>query len=189
MDEEAKATLVRWLTMVAGILLFVWIFLVLVSMSVPLFGYGYLPSTEFVSKTASLRLCVGLAAAVFVTVFSIKKIDIEAGELKKIVSVLVSPFIGYFMGSAPIAAGVPMLVAAMAGHHVELTYVISRVDSAGGKGCRSPIELQDLPFLLERLCGVPDDLRAALKPRMEIVVEGRGTSLGVYATAFHRVGS
>ncbi len=112
----------------------------------------------------------------------------EVGALQKILGIFIVPFIGYFLGSAPILAGVPMLVAAIAGHHVELIYTVTKADSRGGRGCYSPIELRDLPWFFDSLCYVPNDLRQPLKPGMQIVVESRGTSLGVYAKSIHRLG-
>ncbi|NTF43053.1 hypothetical protein [Rhizobium rhizogenes] len=189
MDGESKTNAVRRPAKLAAIFLLIWILLGLVSVFSRLFGYGYLPSTSFLNGTASLRITLGLIGAVLVTISSIKNIDIENGELRKILAVLTSPFLGYFLGNTPVTIGGPMLVAAIVGHHVELTYQVSNADGPGHKGCRLAIDIQDMPFGFSSLCGVPDDLREGLKPGTQIVVEGRGTSLGVYATAFHRVGS
>ena len=172
----------------AAIFVLFWMALSGVAMFSRFFGYGYLPSTNFLDETASMRIFFGLMGAAFVTFSSITRIDIERGELRKILAVLTSPFLGYFLGSAPIAVGAPMLVTAIAGHHVEITYQVSKANGSPDKGCRSPIDIEGLPFPFNRLCGVPGDVRAGLKPGTQIVVEGRGTSLGVYATAFHRVG-
>lgn len=188
MDGETKAKVVRWPTRLAGIFVLIWMFLSFVSVFSRFFGYGYLPSTSFLNETASLRITLGFIGALFVTITSIKGIDIEKGELRKIMAVLVSPFLGYFFGSAPATVGVPMLVAAIAGHHVELVYQVSKADGSPDKGCRSPIAIEDLPFAFNKLCNVPGDLKIGLRRGTRIVVEGRGTSLGVYATAFHRVG-
>lgn len=189
MDGETKTRAVRWPAKLAGIFLLIWMFLNVVSVFSRFFGYGYLPSTTFLNETASLRITLGLIGAALGMISSIKGIDIEDGELRKIVVVLTSPFLGYFLGNTPVTIGAPMLMAAIAGHHVELTYQVSKADGPPDKGCGSPIDIQDLPFPFYRLCGVPGDLRLGLEPGTQIVVEGRGTSFGVYVTAFHRVGS
>lgn len=188
MDGETKARVVRWPTRLAGIFVLIWMSLGVASVFSRFFGYGYLPSTSFLNETASLRLTLGLIGAVLFTISSIRKIDIEKGELRKILAVLISPFLGYFLGNTPVTMTVPMLVAAIAGHHVELTFGVSKTDGSPDRGCGSPIDIEDLPFPFNRLCNVPGDLRVGLKPGTQVVVEGRGTSLGVYATAFHRVG-
>jgi hypothetical protein len=102
--------------------------------------------------------------------------------------VLVAPFMGYFFGSTPAVIGGPMILAIVAGHHVELPFKVAEANGKNQKHCRSPVELRDLPFLFDNLCSVPDDLRQALKPGMRIIVEGRGTGLGLYASSFHYVG-
>ncbi|MFS8051567.1 hypothetical protein QD357_01950 [Rhizobium sp. BR 317] len=109
------------------------------------------------------------------------------GELKRIGAVLISPFLGYFVGSTPVAIGVPMIAAVFAGHHVELPYKILQADGGSHRGCSSPVDLQGLPWMFESLCWVSNDLRQTLKPGVKIIVEGRGTSLGLYASSFHRV--
>ncbi|HEY0124820.1 MAG TPA: hypothetical protein VGC14_24255 [Rhizobium sp.] len=114
--------------------------------------------------------------------------DSNEGELKKIGAVLIAPFMGHFFGSLPAVAGAPMILALVAGHHVELPYKVAQADERSHKGCSSPVELRDLPFLFDSLCGVSDDLRRALRQGMRITVEGRGTSLGVYASDVHYVG-
>ena len=187
-DGETNTRAVRWPVRLAAIFVLFWMALGGVAMFSRFFGYGYLPSTNFLDETASMRISLGLMGAVFVTFSSITRIDIERGELRKILAVLLSPFLGYFFGSAPATIGVPMLVAAIAGHHVEITYQVSKTDGSPDKGCRSPIEIEELPFAFNKLCNVPSDLKIGLGRGTRIVVEGRGTSLGVYATAFHRVG-
>lgn len=73
-----------------------------------------------------------------------------------------------------------MAVALIAGQQVELSYTVDHNERSGSKGCRSPIGLQGLPFLFDRLCGVPDDIRRGFKPGSQVVVTGRGTTFGVY---------
>lgn len=81
-----------------------------------------------------------------------------------------------------------MILALIAGHQVELPYIVVRADDGyGTKRCRSPVELQGLPFYFDRVCGVPNDFRQSLTPGRLIVVIGRGTSLGVYAESLRRV--
>lgn len=102
MDGETKTNAVRWPTKLAAIVVLIWMLLVLVSVLSRLFGYGYLPSIRFLNETAPLRISLGLIWAILTSIFYIKKMDIEDGELRKIVAVLVSPFIGYFVGNAPV---------------------------------------------------------------------------------------
>lgn len=186
MNSTSKKTSDRWMFAFLGFLFLLWLPLSLIGMSGHLFGYGYLPSTTWTATSSYFRLGAGIVAAGFMTIGVVR--NRKVGAFKKTIGIFVGPFVGYLLGSAPILAGVPMLMAAIAGHHVALIYTVETSDRDGGRGCYTPIELRDLPWFFDFLCHVPDDFRQPLKPGMQIVVEGRGTSLGVYAKSIHRLG-
>ncbi|TIX89165.1 hypothetical protein [Rhizobium sp. P44RR-XXIV] len=179
----------RWVGKAGLVLLAIWGLLLFFSLFGGGFGYGYVSSTEWAAATSSFRIFAGLisAAAGFAIVLK-QATESNMGELKKIGAVLIAPVLGYFFGSLPAVAGAPMLLALVAGHHVELPYKVAQADGTGRKGCRSSIDLQDLPYPVASLCGVSEELRQTMRPGMRIMVEGRGTSYGVYASDFRRVG-
>ena len=190
MNHALKTKSARWMLAFLGFMLLFWLPLFLISMLAHQFGYGYLPSTAWTETSSYLRIVTGVIGAGLLTITFIKDEPFGSDRLfKKTIGILGAPFVGYFMGSAPIVAGGPMLIAAIAGHHVELIYTVSKADGHGGRGCYSPVALRDLPWFLDSLCYVPDDLRQPLQLNMQILVEGRGTSLGVFATAVHRIGA
>lgn len=185
MNEAIKAKLICWVARPAFILLVVWFFLGFISIFATAIRYGFVPSTDWVATTSFFRVASGLVAAVLCLCIVLKGIGKnDEGDLKKIGIVLGTPFIGYFLGSAPVVLGGPMVAATFAGHDVELPFVVAEANGNGHRGCRLPIKLRDLPFFYDKLCSVPDDLRQPLKPGMRIIVEGRGTSLGLYASSF-----
>lgn len=161
-----------------------WVLLAIMPVFLQIFGYNYLPSTNWMNTTKSYRLTLGLILAVTILIFTIKKMDTNDGELRKIGAILIAPFFGFLLGSTPIAVGIPMIASMVAGHPVELLYEVVRADGDSQKGCLTPIELQGLPFIFDSLCGVPNDVRRNYNPRMRILVEGRGTSMGVHPTSF-----
>lgn len=187
MNEATKT--VRWIVGVTAHVGITWILLAFLPMFFQTFGYNYLPSTDWMDTTKPYRLAIGLGMAVILLIFSIKAIDTNKGELRKIGAILFAPFIGYFLGSTPIAVGAPMIVSMVAGHHIELPYEVVRADGHSNRGCRTPIELQGLPFMFDRLCGISDDVRRSFHPHMRIIVEGRGTSMGVHVSTFHLIKS
>jgi hypothetical protein len=190
MNDKTKARSDRWFSLVKATLIFAWILLTLLAMLSHAFGYGYVPSTNWAKATGSYCVVAGLIGAVLLVVHAIKNEPIRLNTtFTKLLGIVFAPFFGYFMGSTPILIGVPMLLSLVAGHQVELIYNVARADGIGDRGCYSPIELHDLPFFFNSLCYVPEDLRQAFKPTMLIAVEGRGTSLGVYVRAIHRVGA
>ncbi|MBQ9351628.1 hypothetical protein [Phyllobacterium sp.] len=185
MNEATKT--VRWIKGIAALVVTTWVFLAVLPLFAQTFGSNYLPSTDWMETTKSYGLALGLIMAVAVFVFAIKKIDTNKGELRKIGAILVAPFMGYFLGSTPITVGVPMIASIVAGHHIELPYEVVRADAPSNRGCSRPIELQGLPFMVNSLCGYSDDVRRNLNPHMRIMVEGRGTSMGVHVATFHLI--
>ncbi|MGV1789657.1 hypothetical protein [Rhizobium sp. A37_96] len=187
MRDSMKVKAVLWAGRVAATLPFALFFLAFLSVFSTTFGYGYVPSTYWADATSSVRMVVGLVTALLSIVAVIKGLHTVEGELKKIGAVLMAPFLGYLLGSVSILVSAPMVAAAVAGHHVELMYKVAEANGKDHKGCRSPVDLQGLPLFFKSLCRVSDDFRLTLAPGTQIVVEGRGTSLGAYVTAFHRV--
>ncbi|MDK4701304.1 hypothetical protein PH562_03580 [Rhizobium sp. CNPSo 4062] len=189
MCEAMKVKTVRWAGRVAATLFLALLFLAFLSVFSTTFGYGYLPSTYWADATSSIRMVVGLVTALLSVVAVVKGLHAVEGEVRKIAAVLIAPFFGYFLGSVSILVSGPMVAAAVAGHHVELIYKVAEANGKDHRGCRSPVDLQGLPLFFKSLCRVSDDLRLTLAPGTQIVIEGRGTSLGAYVTAFHHVGS
>jgi hypothetical protein len=187
MNDAIRAKVIRWVVRPAFILLLVWILLGFISIFATVGGYGFVPSTTWVSASSSFRVVAGLVSASLCLLAVLKGSASIEGEFKIIGAILLSPFMGYFLGSTPAVISGPMILAIVAGHHVELPFKVAEANGKNHKNCSSPVELQDLPFLFDNLCRVPDYLRQALKPGMQIIVEGRGTGLGLYASGFHRI--
>jgi hypothetical protein len=160
------------------ILLGVWLVLCVLPVFVTMFGYNFVPSTVWISTTSFPGLAAGLSTAALMPWAVLK--DASTSGMKKIFGVLFAPFFGYFLGKSAVVIAVPMILALIAGHQVELPFTVERADGNHTKRCSSPVELQGLPFFFDRVCRVPDDFRQRLNPGRRMVVIGRGTSLGVY---------
>ena len=164
------------------ILLLMWllpgVFVVLVRIA----GFYFLPSVEWTSKATSLSIAAGLLPAAFVAWFGWKALEeIPLRDGKRALGVLVAPFFVFFFGKNLVSIAAPMLFALVAGHQVELSFTVASADHWGDRKCRTPVELEGLPFLFNKVCGVREDIRASLLPGGPTVVTGRGTSLGVFA--------
>lgn len=92
-----------------------------------------------------------------------------------------SPHLCLLIGKEPFAVALPMALAMVAGHQVELSFTVANADNWGDSKCRTPVELEGLPFLFDTICRVRDDVRMSLLPGKPAVVTGRGTSLGLFA--------
>lgn len=171
-----------------AILVAVWLLLGLLPVFAKMFGYDFLPSIEWASKSNTLGLAAGLISAALVLWAALKSLHrIPGGKAKQAGSVLVFTLLGYFLGRAAAVIVGPMMLALIAGHQVELTFIVERADRAGSRRCHSPLELQGLPWLFDRICGVPNDYRHGLAPGRRVVVIGRGTSLGLFAESLRQV--
>ncbi|WP_309574331.1 hypothetical protein [Rhizobium sp. AP16] len=188
MNDALKIKAVRWSIGVAKLVAFILAFLSVTAFLAGGFAHGFVPSTDWMKATNSLRFAVVLISVVLALGAALKFLfESNEGELKKVGAVLIAPFIGYAFASASIV-GAPIILAIFAGHHVELPYKVAQANGKDRKGCRSPVDLQDLPFFFSSLCGVSEEFRESLRPGMPIIVEGRGTSYGVYASDFRRMG-
>lgn len=146
-----------------------------------LFGLNFLPSTEWTEATHHLRMIFGLLFAVLlVWAVWVGGKKAKASEAYRLFVVLFSLFFGYFLGGN-IAFIWPLLLTLIAGHEVELPYTVLRATDFGGRRCPSAVVLEQMPFVSDQVCRVPESVRSSLSPGSHIVVRGWGTRLGVYA--------
>lgn len=154
-----------------------WLLLGFVSSAVVV-GSNFIPSAEWLAWTSPLRVIVGsLSAALFVWIFW-KGAGVS--KHKRVIGVIVGPFMGYFMASNILFIW-PLLLPLIAGHEVALPFTVHGLADRLGKNCYSAVILEDTPFLIGQVCNVPDDVRSRLSPGIGVFVRGWGTRLGVYA--------
>jgi hypothetical protein len=171
-----------------AILVGVWLLLGSLPVFAKMFGYDFLPSIEWAAKSNDPGLAAGLISAVLVLWLVLKRLHrVQGGDAKKAGAVLISPLLSYFLGKATVVIVVPMMLALIAGHRVELTFIVERADRGGSRRCFSPLEFQGLPWFFDRICGAPDDFRHGLAHGKRIVVIGHGTSLGIFAQRLRQV--
>lgn len=152
-----------------------------------IFGFGFLPSALWIDETSEISTIFGMVFAITALVFAIRSARTNSyGDLKNFFMMIFAPVIGYAAGQNPIAVSIPMILAAFAGHQIDLRFTVSHNDRGGERHCRRPIELQNLPFLFDQICGVSDDVRRQFPAGEPIVVTGHGTSWGIYEQTFRR---
>lgn len=124
----------------------------------------------------------GLASAALMIWIMLKAPpDVSTSDMKRKVAILGAPIFGYALGKDLVVVAVPMILAMIVGHQVELPFTVERASDYGSRRCRSPVVFQGLPFVFNKVCGISDDFRQRVTPGSRVVVIGRGTSLGVYA--------
>jgi hypothetical protein len=62
-----------------------------------------------------------------------------------------------------------------------LVYTVSDTSQRGVKGCDGPyVELEELPFLSNRICSLPEDFMAIVEKGSVVAVTGNGTRFGIF---------
>jgi hypothetical protein len=186
-QETEKRPLMRAAVMLAQVWLWLGIMPFIGERFGQMLGYSYLPSTEWVTRTNLAGFVVGLISGALVLWFLVIKKVLPDADVKRFFVLLGTPVFGFFLGRNVVVIAVPMIIALVAGHQVELPFTVAHADHSGGRGCHSPIDLQEMPFFWDRLCDVPDTFRHALSPGKHIAVIGLGSSLGVFAEDLHRL--
>lgn len=136
----------------------------------------YVPSHEWLeaSRPAVYALWMVWGVAVFVILVR-SNTDVSRGALYTVVAIAL-----FF---APIGnlvrASIPALIANAYGEDVQHVYKVVRTNGFGGIRCRTPVELEGLPFMT-KLCDVGNEFRAKLSPGQTATFGGKGTWMGLY---------
>ncbi|WP_245436922.1 hypothetical protein [Rhizobium chutanense] len=182
MESKEGGRVKRLVGKSVGILLAVWLLPGMLVIFVRMSGFIFLPSVEWTSKANHPSIVAGLLPAAYLSWRAWKAMDVTPiGDGKMAIAMLSAPFFAYFLGKNLVAVALPMTFAIVAGHQVELSFTVANADQWGDSKCRTPVELEGLPFLFDTVCRVRDDVRMSLLPGRPTVVTGRGTSLGLFA--------
>ncbi|MCA2407399.1 hypothetical protein GYN07_04385 [Rhizobium leguminosarum bv. viciae 248] len=163
-------------------MLAVWLLPGMLAVFVRMAGFNFLPSIEWTSNANGPSIVAGLLPAAYLSWLGWKAADVTPlGDGKAAIAMLSAPIFAYFLGKNLVAIALPMALAMVAGNQVELSFTVANADRWGDSKCRTPVELEGLPFLFDTICRVRDDVRMSLLPGGPAVVTGRGTSLGLFA--------
>ncbi|WP_064681681.1 hypothetical protein [Rhizobium bangladeshense] len=169
-----------------GILLAMLFLPTVVAIFVQRSGFNFLPSNEWISKTALPALAVGVVSAAL-PFWIILKSRHQTDGVKRGFGLLFAPVAGFLLGKHLVVIAVPMLFAVIAGHQVELSFTVVDAHEWGDSKCRTPVQVEGVPMLFDEICRVPDDIRRELGPLHRIAVSGRGTSRGVFVESLRRI--
>ncbi|MDR6666380.1 hypothetical protein [Rhizobium sp. 1399] len=143
--------------------------------------FNFVPSAEWVAETNRLRTIAGSMSAVLF-VWGVWKggKQLQGKKLTRVLTVIISPLLDYFVGGNILLVW-PLLLPLIAGHEVALPFTVQGATGHGARNCRTPVDLEDMPFLIDRVCNVPESIRSSLTPGIGVLVLGWGTRLGVCA--------
>jgi len=150
-------------------------------------GILFLPSREWVAahsataNTAGFLLTLGwLASLYWVPAFRQM-----APSLKKLFVFVFGTYMTWTMGTEAIYIGIPMLRAAQR-QKTELEFVVKQASGFSDHKCRRRIELRDMPFMFDEICGVDPKFRNSLHPGERLVVTGTGSAWGIFPSMVRR---
>lgn len=146
----------------------------------------FVPSTEWVDKTFWVSRLAGVPGAAFafwVTRKLYGDFQTPGQELVYYFRLFGGVFFFFWWGTIFVSFACPMLAASAFGERTEVTFVVRDPEARSSKGCANKVELKGLPYLLDRICSVPQDLRDTIKKDTDITLIGRGTSAGVFVTS------
>lgn len=161
----------------------------------PLFGVHFLPSEDWIVRTAPaashVGVVLGACASALMIGCALKNPAIlsqphfrKRPRLKLLAATFFMGFVAWLACTVVVENGVPMTHAILAGTKVTLPYTVEDPQYYGSRKCRSAIKLDGMLGTSKLLCGVPDSLRNALSKGDTIYAVGRGTSNGVFYTGF-----
>ncbi|HEV7317317.1 MAG TPA: hypothetical protein VGO04_01735 [Ensifer sp.] len=153
-------------------------------------GFPFLPSVEWMATSDIAGVAVGLvlAAGILWLIYA-SKYRIRGSETKRLFVIFAAPLYvlyGYHTGKNIVVFAGPMIIALIAGQEVEIPFTVADAERHDTSRCRSPVELQDVPFLFNSICSVSDEFRQSLHPGGRVLISGRRTSLGVYIEGLRR---
>ncbi len=151
------------------------------------FGYPFLPSSQFYEACRPFGLISALAIGVlcFWGFFSgaIESHKAKGADKRFAGNFVLSSGASFLMMSVTHTAFiflVPMIAAGVSGGPVTIRYLVKDADAHRVRGCPRPVQLEDMPWLLGSVCGVPDDLRHRLEAGMRVELIGWGSRYGLF---------
>jgi hypothetical protein len=151
-------------------------------------GQKWVPSLEWISQINTVATMMGCVSAAwfFGAALCSEKELTDWGKFTRVLTIILSPIFFYFLARNATVVFVPMFLALVAGHEIELPFIVSDTD-ASRKGCSDAIEIADQLILHDKICGIPLAIKRGLKAGDKVMVVGRGNDFGVFPKRVYRV--
>ena len=150
-------------------------------------GILFLPSREWVAAHSAIANVAGLllTAGFIAALYWAPKFRQMPHSLKKSFLLVFGISMTWTMGTEAIYIGIPML-RAVQHEQTELEYVVKQASGFSDRKCRNRIELHDMPFMFDEICGVDPKFRNSLHPGERLVVTGTGSAWGIFPSMVRR---
>lgn len=176
-------TLPRWLQIFVGLS----IVLGALPFLADVFHYQYFPVPDWLDLASYVAWGVAVVTAATFAFAVWRNRDAYLGGFRRTATVtFVAFFLGLAVGWHAVTHGGPMVIAAF-GKTVEVPYTVISADKFGSRSCRNPIELDLGAVFFDRLCRFSDEFRVTLSPGDTIILSGRGTAMGVFASSARKL--
>lgn len=178
----------QWATCVAGIQFVIGA----VPYAANKIGFQFLPSPKWANAVNIPAWTVGILYALLfvwlVYAHLIPRFNRDGFNFKSLIVYIAGCYLWLFLGWCTVAETIPIVIAAYTNNLSFVTFVVSDATKFGYRGCRSPVDLQNMPALADRICNVSSDLRKTLAPGSVVVVIGHGTWRGVFVERVSKAG-
>ena len=140
-------------------------------------GVRFLPDPQVFSGwgTVLAALAVGLALGVLALLLAAPARGIVFRALR-----LVAPLVYAGLFYVGLTTAVPMVWTTVAGKPSVMVVTVAFPRGTPTSRCRPAVQLDSLPVLFDRLCGVPVDLVMTLNPGDKVMLFGKRSRLGMF---------
>jgi len=157
-----------------------------------IFGHSFVPSQAYVSDHDVIAQSIAIPAGCIIFVLCCRKLskDFRAfqawdGSFKTLIlsgfGILVLPFVFGVFVRATLLTAYPLWSAALIGEDTQLEFTVDRIGGSSVR-CSNRVDLAGMPMMTGTLCGVPDDFRMTLHQGIRVMLTGRGTPDGLFAS-------
>ncbi len=152
-------------------------------------GYNFIPSPMWAAESGGVAILFGMISFLFgiwIARFAVSRRREAFENYSAAYAILLLPFFMFFLGQLVVFSGAPSILAFVFGKPIEFSYQVRSVDMKAGRHCGSEIKIAKLPFLANRLCRVPDQIRKFVHEGASVVIGGRGTGYGIWVQTIKR---
>ncbi|QLQ18338.1 MAG: hypothetical protein HZT43_06105 [Exiguobacterium profundum] len=118
-----------------------------------------------------------------------KPADKRLSPLMTIILVVLGPLFAAVLAIGFVHGTIPMAHALVLGGPSKQVYTVDRALGENSRYCRNEIAIRRMPPLLDVICNLPREINTTLWPGKGIVVEGWGSSAGIFITQAHAKGA
>lgn len=145
--------------------------------------WQFLPSPSWAAWTLMPSLVVGAAFAAFILwarwSYSFFR---RKGVARRRGGAILAACLWFLIGYLFVMVSIPWAEAVVVGHPFDMRFTVSKVTWTAGRLLRREVHVEGLPLAAESVHSLPGDFVDGLRPGMEIIVSGRGTSHGLFVS-------